>query len=143
MEVLLDGLRCQEEDYHPGLKRMLVSICQGGLWPSIVEELRQFVVACSFFSQNECSDKPPSSSPPVVTHYPVLHQSPSPILCQIDNSYCGVTLFQGGPLPKIPSAKDLPIFLVLSALLALTLACPDLSISQYHILGTNLYPGVR
>ncbi len=92
---------------------------------------------------NVLTSLPPHPLPCLVTHYPELHQSPSPILCQIDNSYCGVTLFQGGPLPKIPSAKDLPIFLVLSALLALTLACPDLSISQYHILGTNLYPGVR
>lgn len=81
MEAFLDGLRCPEEDCHPRVV----------LWPSVVEQVHQFVVVITF-----------------------------------GHSYCGA-LFHGGPLPKTPSAKDLPILLVLSALLALTLACPDLS----------------
>lgn len=116
MEALFDGLRYPEEDWHPGLRRMLVSICRGFCGLLLLKRSISLLLPAHFLPRmNVPTSFHPHPLPCLVTHRPELHHSPSPILCQIDHSYCGVTLFRGGPLPMIPSAKDLSILLVLPA----------------------------
>lgn len=44
---------------HPGVRRSLAAIRQRFWWPSMAQDVRQFVLACSVCAQNKTSNQPP------------------------------------------------------------------------------------
>ncbi len=102
---------------HPGVRRSLAAIRQRFWWPSIGQDVRQFVLACSVCAQNKVSNRPSVDllQPLPIPSRPWSHialdlvsgLSPSRgytvILTVVDRFSKVVHLL---PLPKLPSAKE-------------------------------------
>ncbi|KAI2661152.1 Transposon Tf2-6 polyprotein [Labeo rohita] len=102
---------------HPGVRRSLAAIRQRFWWPSIGQDVRQFVLACSVCAQNKVSNRPPVGllQPLPIPSRPWSHIAldfvsglpPSRgftvILTVVDRFSKAVHFV---PLPKLPSAKE-------------------------------------
>ncbi len=102
---------------HPGVRRSLAAIRQRYWWPSIGQDIRQFVLACSVCAQNKVSNRPSVGllQPLLIPSRPWSHialdfisglppsRGYTVILTVVDHFSKAVHLV---PLPKLPSAKE-------------------------------------
>ncbi|KAI2652522.1 Transposon Tf2-9 polyprotein [Labeo rohita] len=107
-----EGVAC-----HPGVRRSLAAIRQRFWWPSISQDVRQFVLACSICAQNKVSNCPPvgllqplpSPSRPW-SHIALDFVSGLPpsrgftVILTVADRFSKAVHFV--PLPKLPSAKE-------------------------------------
>uniref|UniRef100_A0A9J8DGU4 Gypsy retrotransposon integrase-like protein 1 n=1 Tax=Cyprinus carpio carpio TaxID=630221 RepID=A0A9J8DGU4_CYPCA len=102
---------------HPGVRRSLAAIRQRFWWPSMVQDVRQFVLACSVCAQNKTSNQSPVGllQPLPIPSRPWSHlaldfvtglppsRGNTVILTVVDHFSKAAHFI---PLPKLPSAKE-------------------------------------
>ncbi len=102
---------------HPGVRRSLAAIRQRFWWPSIGQDVRQFVLACSVCAQNKISNRPSVGllQPLPIPSHPWSHialdfvsglppsRGYTVILTVVDRFSKAVHFV---PLPKLPSAQE-------------------------------------
>ncbi|KAL0149260.1 hypothetical protein M9458_055494, partial [Cirrhinus mrigala] len=102
---------------HPGVRRSLAAIRQRFWWPSMAQDVRQFVLACSVCAQNKTSNQSPVGllQPLPIPSRPWSHLAldfvaglpPSrgnTVILTVVDRFCKAAHFI--PLPKLPSAKE-------------------------------------
>ncbi len=102
---------------HPGVRRSLAAIRQRFWWPSMAQDVRQFVLACSVCAQNKTSNQSPVGllQPLPIPSRPWSHLAldfvsglpPSrgnTVILTVVDRFSKTAHFV--PLPKLPSAKE-------------------------------------
>ncbi|KAL0149577.1 hypothetical protein M9458_055104, partial [Cirrhinus mrigala] len=102
---------------HPGVRRSLAAIRQRFWWPSMAQDVRQFVLACSVCAQNKTSNQSPVGllQPLPIPSRPWSHLAldfvaglpPSrgnTVILTVVDRFSKAAHFI--PLPKLPSAKE-------------------------------------
>ncbi|XP_067231400.1 uncharacterized protein brd8a isoform X2 [Chanodichthys erythropterus] len=102
---------------HPGVRRLLSAIRQRFWWPSMAQDVRQFVLACSVCAQNKSSNQPPIGllHPLPIPSRPWSHialdfvtglppsRGNTVVLTVVDRFSKAAHFI---PLPKLPSARE-------------------------------------